>query len=214
MKKKKFILLIICLCITLGGCGDSDDASKEEKKEEETYSVEYAEGNPIQFGENGKVGDWDVTILSVKEAQKVQFSKPQYSEETKKISKEKYNIDLDKEEPPIWKTNDKFIIIDMSIKNTGENEILYNEGDFIVKSRRSQRYSWNKKGFTSRLNQEQWEHEKNPEYARCGIDMIQPGETIKFLYGCEVEKDAELEDLLLESHNKTSQKRYTYFKLK
>ena len=215
MKKKKFILLIICLCIALGGCGDSDDASKEEKKEEDTYSVEYAQGNPVQSGKNGKVGDWDVTILSVKEAQKVQFHKDEMPEEVKKDALEKYNYDYDKApDPPSWTTNDKFIIIDMSIKNTGENEILYNEGDFIVKSRRSQRYSWNKKGFTSRLNQEQWEHEKNPEYARCGIDMIQPGETIKFLYGCEVEKDAELEDLLLESHNKTSQKRYTYFKLK
>ena len=214
MKKKKFILLIICLCIALGGCGNSDGASKEEKKEEDTYSVEYAEGNPIQFGKNGKVGDWDITILSVKEAQKVQFDKPQYSEEDKKIAKEKYNVDRDKEEPPTMTTRDKFIIIDMALKNTGDNEMLYNEGDFIVKNMRSQRYSWSNSEFILRLNAQQWYDRKNLEYARCGIDMIQPGETIKFLYGCEVEKDAELEDLLLESHNKTSQKRYTYFKLK
>jgi len=44
--------------------------------------------------------------------------------------------------------------------------------------------------------------------------MIQPGETIKFLYACEVEKDAKLEDLLLGSCHKTSKNRYTYFKLK
>ncbi len=214
MKKKKFILLIICLCIALGGCGNSDDPSKEEKKEEDTYSVEYAQGNPIQLGKNGKVGDWDITILSVKEAQKVQFDKEQTPEETKKILLEKYNIDVDKEEPPTMTTRDKFIIIDMALKNTGDNEMLYNEGDFIVKNMRSQRYSWSNSELILSLNAQQWHNRKNLEYARCGIDMIQPGETIKFLYGCEVEKDAELEDLLLESHNKTSQKRYTYFKLK
>jgi len=144
----------------------------------------------------------------------VQFDKPQYSEEDKKITREKYNIDLDKEEPPTWISEEKFIIIDMALKNTGDNEMLYNEGDFIVKNMRSQRYSWSNSELILSLNAQQWHNRKNLEYARCGIDMIQPGETIKFLYGCEVEKDAELEDLLLESHNKTSQKRYTYFKLK
>ena len=214
MKKKKFILLITCLCIALGGCGNADDASKEEEKEEETYSVEYAQENPIQFGKNGKVGDWDISILSVKEAQKVQFPKTELPEETKKILLEKYNQDYDKEPNPTWIAEEKFIIIDMALKNTGDNEMLYNATDFLVKNKSSQKYSWNKDDLTFKLNTEEWLTKKNLDYARYGIDIIQPGETIKFLYACEVEKDAKLEDLLLGSCHKTSKNRYTYFKLK
>ena len=205
MKKKKFALVIACICITLVGC-KSPEAANEEKKEEDTYTIESAQGNPVQLGKGGEVGDWEVCISSVQETQKVICPKHKLPEEDKKILKENYNIDYDKKDSPTYVTNEKFIIVDMVLKNIGSGPINYKGGDFIVKDTKTQRYSWDQSGLIFSLNGLDWyETKDNP---------ISPGQSVKFIYACEVSAEAKLDDLLLESSNKTSEDRYTYFKLK
>ena len=202
MKKKKFALVIACICITLVGC-KSPEAANEEKKEEDTYTIESAQVNPVQLGKGGKVGDWEICISSVQETQKV-ISDP-VPEKTKKMMREKYNKDF-VSDPNIDVTNEKFIIVDMVLKNIGSEPINYKGGDFIVKDTKTQRYSWDQSGLIFSLNGLDWyETKDNP---------ISPGQSVKFIYACEVSAEAKLDDLLLESSNKTSKDRYTYFKLK
>ena len=222
MKKKKFILLIICLCITLGGCGDSDDAIKEEKKEDAYTAIdeaqrdsEYAQAKPVQLDKHGEVGFWDISISSIRETEKVEFDKVKRTDAQTKYLIEKYNYNPADHDPSVI-TDNKFIIIDMVLKNIGDEPLPYGIGDFKIKNIKTNEIYYNTdKGsdLTLKLNIQQWHDNKNPEYETANR-AIKPQETIKFLYGVEVPKDVKLEELLLQSSNVTSEYKNTYFKLK
>lgn len=180
---KKFIVpcVIGVVCLIIGiFIGDSREINRVNKEFNNTVKTSYnipkkdqlkKEPTVIGMGVSQKSGDWEIKVLEAKEATQVSS---------------------DHGEPV--KTNDKFIIVKLQLKNLASSKIQYSNNDFIlIKSNKSKYQSH--VDSAQQLNLDEKIYKKNNNFI--GIyDDVNPGTTKNTYVSVEVPKDTSIDDFL------------------